>query len=407
MKIIFNEHILTVLLLFTVYSFLGWIIEVIYRFIIDKKLLNPGFFYGPYLPIYGFSALAVTFMTDITGNCVLVILSGTLFVTLLEYIAGTVTENYFGMKLWDYSDEKFNIKGRICLKYSVLWAILITIFIFIIHPYILKKIVAIPFSYKIFVTVFLSGIYFHDIILTTLMILNIKKFIEKFNSEEITFDLIKAQHEKLSRIMNSFPDIGKKLWKKYNKITEKNAIRKKSKNIAEIIEENCTEDPAYNEIVSDILENPDFCETMNYKHHHSSVFEHNYYVSYYSYKLAKKFKLDFRSTARGALMHDFFLYDWHTDHPEKGDNHGKEHPKTALRNAKKHFSLNKIEEDIIINHMWPYTKTFPSTKEALVVLAADKYFASKELFKEAESVLGKNLEILVSKMKKNRKKQNN
>ncbi|HPM47241.1 MAG TPA: hypothetical protein PLW78_01935 [bacterium] len=106
-------------------------------------------------------------------------------------------------------------------------------------------------------------------------------------------------------------------------------------------------------------------------------------------------------------MHDFFLYDWHTDHPEKGDNHGKEHPKTALRNAKKHFSLNKIEEDIIINHMWPYTKTFPSTKEALVVLAADKYFASKELFKEAESVLGKNLEILVSKMKKNRKKQNN
>ncbi len=404
MDMLFNEYILIIILLFTAYSFLGWLLEVIYRFIIDRKVLNPGFFYGPYLPIYGVSALAVILLAIMTDNYPIVVFSGALFVTALEYIVGTVAENYFGMKLWDYSDNKFNIKGRICLKYSLLWAALIAIFILFIHPYIFEQIVKIPFLYKILITVFLSGIYFYDFILTLFLVLNLRKLITKFNNEEISFELVKTQYEKLSRIINSFPSFGKELWVKYNKEEKKT---KRRKDIAEIIEENSEDDPEYYEIVSDIIENPEFCETMNYKHHHSSIFEHSYYVSYYSYRLAKKFKLDFKSTARGALMHDFFLYDWHKDHPEKGENHGREHPKTALRNAKKHFDINKIEEDIIINHMWPFTKAFPTTKEAFIVLSVDKYMASKELFEEAKSILGKNITKMIVKVKTRKKEPEN
>ena len=166
-------------------------------------------------------------------------------------------------------------------------------------------------------------------------------------------------------------------------------------------------DNEYYEIVGDILENIEFRKTMNYKHHYySSIFDHSLYVSYYSYRITKKLKLDYISTARGALLHDFFLYDGRFDHPEKGKNHWKEHPKTALRNASKQFVLNKIEQDIIINHMWPLTKTIPKYKEAFVVTTVDKNLASKELFNEAKKILGNHVLNLLKKYRPKRRVRN-
>jgi len=163
-------------------------------------------------------------------------------------------------------------------------------------------------------------------------------------------------------------------------------------------------DREYYEIVEDILSNMEFRKTINYKHHYySSIFDHSLYVSYYSYRITKKLKLDYISTARGALLHDFFLYDDRIDHPEKGKNHWKEHPKTALRNASKHFTLNKIEQDIIINHMWPLTKTIPKSKEAFVVTTVDKNLASKEFFNEAKNVLGNRVSNLLKKYRLKRR----
>jgi uncharacterized protein len=92
-------------------------------------------------------------------------------------------------------------------------------------------------------------------------------------------------------------------------------------------------------------------------------------------------KLDYQSAARGALLHDFFLYDWRNhDVPDlpAGKFHGIEHPKIALANAKKHFVLNDIEKDIVRKHMWPLTLVPPKYKESFIVSFADKYLASKE-----------------------------
>ena len=80
---------------------------------------------------------------------------------------------------------------------------------------------------------------------------------------------------------------------------------------------------------------------------------------------------------RGALLHDYFLYDWH----EKGENHrlhGFYHPKRALLNARKHFDLNGIEEDIIIKHMFPLTFPAPKYKESVIVCIVDKWISTKE-----------------------------
>jgi uncharacterized protein len=74
---------------------------------------------------------------------------------------------------------------------------------------------------------------------------------------------------------------------------------------------------------------------------------------------------------RGALLHDFFLYDWHI--PDKTRRwHGFTHPRIALENAKKYFKLNEKEKDIILNHMWPLTVKFPRSREAFIVCIADK-----------------------------------
>jgi uncharacterized protein len=108
-------------------------------------------------------------------------------------------------------------------------------------------------------------------------------------------------------------------------------------------------------------------------------------VSYFSYRASKFLKLDYKSAARGAFLHDFFLYDWRNhDVPDLPEDkfHGIEHPKIALTNASKHFSLNDIEKDIIIKHMWPLTLVPPKYKESFIVSFADKYLASKEFVKK-------------------------
>jgi uncharacterized protein len=87
---------------------------------------------------------------------------------------------------------------------------------------------------------------------------------------------------------------------------------------------------------------------------------------------------DYRSAARGGLLHDFFLYDWHIGKPYRGL-HGFIHPYIALENANQYFCLNELEKDVIQKHMWPLTIRLPRYKETFVVLLVDKYCATKEI----------------------------
>ncbi len=114
---------------------------------------------------------------------------------------------------------------------------------------------------------------------------------------------------------------------------------------------------------------------------HSDIdcLQHSLYVSYNSFLVCRSLGLDYRSAARGALLHDFFLYDWHLPKPYKGL-HGFIHPRVALKNARKFFILNELEQEIIQKHMWPLTIKPPKSKEAFVVLIADKYCACMETF---------------------------
>jgi len=127
-------------------------------------------------------------------------------------------------------------------------------------------------------------------------------------------------------------------------------------------------------IVGDILHHQQFTLLKGFYHHTGDVYDHVIRVSYISYALAKACKLDYRSAARAGLLHDFFLYDWRERRKTaaKKSLHGKEHPGIALHNARLYFSLNAIEEDSILKHMFPKTLHLPRYKESLIVSLADK-----------------------------------
>lgn len=113
------------------------------------------------------------------------------------------------------------------------------------------------------------------------------------------------------------------------------------------------------------------------QHSDITCLEHCMNVAHKSYMVCRIFGLDYKSAARGGLLHDLFLYDWHTTRPYKGV-HAFSHPYIALENAVKYFELNRKEKDAIVKHMWPLTIVLPVCLEALVVSFADKYCALME-----------------------------
>jgi len=137
----------------------------------------------------------------------------------------------------------------------------------------------------------------------------------------------------------------------------------------------------YRECINDLIQTEVVCSMKSFiQHSDITCLEHCIFVSYYSYKICRFLKLDYCSTARGALLHDLFLYDWHTTKPKEGL-HGFTHPYEALKNANKYFILNNLEKDIIEKHMWPLTLKLPKYKESFVVLFVDKFCAMMEIIK--------------------------
>lgn len=138
----------------------------------------------------------------------------------------------------------------------------------------------------------------------------------------------------------------------------------------------------YYEIVADLLEHEAVQSMENYNHHFGTTcLKHSVSVSYYCYVMSKKLGLDYRSAARGGLLHDLFLYDWKTHKVKTGEAlHGFTHPHAAYHNAKQYFELNQIEEDMILKHMWPLTLLqLPRYKETFVIVMVDKICSVLEI----------------------------
>lgn len=182
-----KEIISELLTYFIIYSFLGWIMESIFRSIIEKKVINTGFLIGPICPIYGFGAcIMFLFLGNLKDNIILLFLISCTLLTLWEYIVGVLLEKIFNTKYWDYSDHKFNFQGRICLTNSIYWGILGILFIKFIHPFVQNMLGRIDSKLLNFIIMIASITFIVDIIVSIIKVKNIKvnlEKVEKLNKE--------------------------------------------------------------------------------------------------------------------------------------------------------------------------------------------------------------------------------
>ncbi len=143
-------------------------------------------------------------------------------------------------------------------------------------------------------------------------------------------------------------------------------------------------EPLIWKILNEIRESSRFKNSKQFiQHGKTSVYMHSVSVAYMSCYIAEKYNLsvDYYSLITGALLHDYFLYDWHDKEDGHKRPHGFYHPSAALANAERDFEINNRTKNIIKRHMFPLTPIPPVCLEGWVVCIADKICSTKETIK--------------------------
>lgn len=231
--------------LFMIFSIVGWIGEMIFCKIINKKFINRGFLMGPYCPIYGCGIVLLTLILNKYADDPFILFCASIVIcAVVEYVASFLMESIFKLRWWDYSNIKFNINGRICLESVVPFGIIGVIVIIYINPFLISLLEKIPSPIFNILTVILVAIFTIDVIISSNVIFNFKDVIngsKKDSTEEIK-KLIKKElpDNKVlyNRLINAFPNLKRIVKEKTDKgieltrkFTEKtiNKIKKKAK----------------------------------------------------------------------------------------------------------------------------------------------------------------------------------
>jgi len=166
-------------LIFFFYAFLGWCLEVARFAIHEKKFINRGFLNGPYCPIYGFGVVSVLLLlTPLKSNWFLLFICSLVITSALEFAVGFLLEKLFHQKWWDYSKDRFNIKGYVCLYTSLVWGVACTVVVYFLQPLIDKAISYLPENLDVAITLILLTAIIADTIVALVSILKIRhKFV--------------------------------------------------------------------------------------------------------------------------------------------------------------------------------------------------------------------------------------
>ena len=200
-------------LLFFIYSVIGWFVEVTYVYIGTKKFINRGFLIGPYVPIYGYSALIMAlYLTQYKDNPLTVFLLAIFICTFIEYMISFNMEKLFNARWWDYSNSKFNINGRVCLKNGLGFGFLSLLLIYLINPWLVNLLGKLNTKLLIIISVICLVIFVFDFITSLIVTFDIKNKIKKFDSDSTT-EIRELINEKIKkkllkrRVLNAFPKV--------------------------------------------------------------------------------------------------------------------------------------------------------------------------------------------------------
>jgi len=307
-----------VLTTFCAFSILGWVLEVCYRSAHARRFVNPGLLMGPYLILYGAGALTlVASGWLLAGSGVIVkALVYVVMLTGLELGSGFLAEHLFHIRLWDYSDQRFNIRGHICPRFTAYWVAAAFVFEYLVYP-----------AYR--------GLL-----------------------RDVPAEMVTALTGVVAVVMAA--DFTVVVGRRLIALPQRPEVLKKR----------------FDDIARPLLETPEVARLSDYPHHLAKTrLQHVTEVAWLAYLWGSRLSLAGSAIVRGALLHDLFYYDWLTGGPRL---HGFRHPLIALANAREITGLTKKEEDIIMKHMWPLTVAPPLYMESLIVSIADTVCAARD-----------------------------
>lgn len=226
-----------------IYSCLGWCCEVAFAALKTGKFVNRGFLNGPVCPIYGFGVLSVVLVLEpVKDNLLLLFFGSMVFTSLLEFIAGFAMERIFHDKWWDYSNNPFNIKGYICLEFSIIWGIACVLVVDIIHPIIMKLVNALPHTLGLWLMGALYVLLVTDAVLTLVELLKLPKRFKAMEELEAAitavsdamgeniYDSVERGRQRSEAFNEKHPDIAEKSREYMADMLEKrNEINQKAK----------------------------------------------------------------------------------------------------------------------------------------------------------------------------------
>jgi uncharacterized membrane protein len=161
-------------LVFTVYSFLGWLTESIFCSVPVGKFINRGFLIGPFCPVYGLGGvLVVSILTQFQHDVIALYLAGVILTSLLEYLTGFALEKIFHTTYWDYSSHRFNLRGRVCLQNSLLFGVMCVVGMLYIHPALMRFLNLIPAMILPFISIGFMVYFICDAVVTIHAILQL------------------------------------------------------------------------------------------------------------------------------------------------------------------------------------------------------------------------------------------
>ncbi|MDR0553448.1 MAG: hypothetical protein LBG76_01425 [Treponema sp.] len=319
--------------LFFLFSFIGWLFELFLELLAGRGFVNRGFFYGPIVPIYAVGFFfSYTLCAPLKNSPLLVFVVSCAGCTLMEAIIGRFLEKILRVRAWDYDIHPLtfwcNYKGRLSLMATLSFGALSLLSIYCLWDLLFQLINILGTKNLRIIDGVLLAVFACD------AFFSLKKYIR-------------------------------------NKRAGIVSTTKGMEHNYDIIE-------LFNTLSLDILCNSVFRRSKNYiQHGATSIYEHSIEVAKTSLKFSLFWPVSSRQAlVRAALLHDFFLYDWHD---EWKLDHGFTHPAAAAENAKKYFNISEKEYSLIRTHMWPLTLLHPPKyKEGWIICLSDKIVSLKE-----------------------------
>ena len=203
-----------VFLLFIIYSFIGWVIEVIDAYIKTGKFVNRGFLIGPYCPVYGIGCtLMIILLSKYLDDIVVLFFMCIVTFSILEYMTSFAMEKLFKARWWDYSNKRFNINGRICLETMIPFGLGGVFIMYVVNPVIMYVLTSMPDILLTIFSIVIGILYTLDLCVSVKVISNLKmtaRNIKKDSTIEITRkvkEILSNKNYIKRRLIKAFPKL--------------------------------------------------------------------------------------------------------------------------------------------------------------------------------------------------------